>query len=66
MERVAIIRPPESSLPLAGGAGYPIGPWCRTISPLSAHRKGEDSLYFIPSGGRGGPGSSTPSAGVRG
>lgn len=53
MERVAIIRPPESSLPLANSAGDRIGRWSRAIRPLSADRGGEIWWCFTSLGKAG-------------
>lgn len=46
MERVAIIRPPESSLPLANSAGDRIGRRSHAICPLSTDQ-GEGRIHSI-------------------
>lgn len=46
MERVAIIRPPESSLPLANSAGDRIGRWSHAICPISTDLRGGEFVVF--------------------
>lgn len=53
MERVAIIRPPESSLPLANSAGDRIGRWSHAICPLSTDPGGHFAVLYIFRKGEG-------------
>lgn len=46
MERVAIIHPPESSLPLANSAGDRIGRQSHAICPLSSDLGGGHFAVF--------------------